>query len=232
MYHAAVRMMLNAGVPAERRAIPELGVLLVRPPSAGCAGPHRENCPEVGVPLPARRSAWWGGCRDLHHPGNCTFMPAGCAGWARSWAFLPVGAGTAARSAAKGVYHAAVRMTLNAGVPAERRAIPELRVLPAARLRRAVPGPTGRTAQRSAFPCRRVALHGGVGAETGAILPRDVTAFAALRAAVPTGGRRSKPSPRFFPRSDSRLRGPGGPRCQPYSRPTSPFTDAMSLSES
>ena len=30
-----------------------------RPPSAGCAGPHREDCPEVGVPLPARRSAWW-----------------------------------------------------------------------------------------------------------------------------------------------------------------------------
>ena len=29
-----------------------------RPPSAGCAGPHRENWPEVGVPLPARRSAW------------------------------------------------------------------------------------------------------------------------------------------------------------------------------
>ena len=30
-----------------------------RPPTAGCAGPHRENWPEVGVPLPARRSAWW-----------------------------------------------------------------------------------------------------------------------------------------------------------------------------
>ena len=23
-----------------------------RPPTAGCAGPHREDCPEVGVPLP------------------------------------------------------------------------------------------------------------------------------------------------------------------------------------
>ena len=34
-----------------------------RPPSAGCAGPHRENWPEVGVPLPARRSAWWLGRR-------------------------------------------------------------------------------------------------------------------------------------------------------------------------
>ena len=38
-----------------------------------------------------------------------------------------------------------------------------LGVLPAARLRRAVPAPTGRTGQRSAFPCQRVALHGGVG---------------------------------------------------------------------
>ena len=26
--------------------------------------------PEVGVPLPARRSAEWRGCRDLHHPGT------------------------------------------------------------------------------------------------------------------------------------------------------------------
>ena len=37
------------------------------------------------------------------------------------WAVLPVGPSTAARSAAKSVYHAPVRMTLNAGVPAERR---------------------------------------------------------------------------------------------------------------
>ena len=55
------------------------------------------------------------------------------------WPVLPVGAGTAPRSGASGVYHAAVRMMLNAEVPAERRATPELGVLPAARLRRAVP---------------------------------------------------------------------------------------------
>ena len=73
--------------------------------------------------------------------------------------------GTAARSAAKGVYHAAVRMTLNAEVPAEGEPPPNAGSFPTARLRRAVPGPTGRTAQRSAFPCLRVALHGGVGAE-------------------------------------------------------------------
>ena len=41
----------------------------------------------------------------------------------------------------------------------------ELGVLPAARLRRAVPAPTGRTGQRSAqFPCLRVAPPGGLGA--------------------------------------------------------------------
>ena len=46
-----------------------------RPPAFG--GLCRPG--EVGVPLPARRSAWWRGCRDLHHPGNCTCR-AGCAG--------------------------------------------------------------------------------------------------------------------------------------------------------
>ena len=40
----------------------------------------------------------------------------------------------------------------------------ELGVLPAARLRRAVPAPTGRTGRRSAFPCLRVAPPGGLGA--------------------------------------------------------------------
>ena len=40
----------------------------------------------------------------------------------------------------------------------------QLGVLPAARLRRAVPTPTGRTGQRSAFPCLRVAPLGGMGA--------------------------------------------------------------------
>ena len=65
VYRAAVRMMLKAGVPAERRTPSELGILPVRPPAAGGAGPHRENCPEVGpvlpvgAPLPARHSAWW-----------------------------------------------------------------------------------------------------------------------------------------------------------------------------
>ena len=37
---------------------------------------------------------------------------------------------------------------------------------PFARLRRAVPGPTGRTARRSAFPCLRVGPPGGWDAET------------------------------------------------------------------
>ena len=47
--------------------------------------------------------------------------------------------GTAARSAANGVYRAAARMTLNAEVPAERRTTPNSGSFPAARLRRAVP---------------------------------------------------------------------------------------------
>ena len=68
VYHAAVRMMLNARVPAESRTTPELGVLPCRPPPAGCAGPHRENCPEVGVPLPG---AIWTVAR-----GGCIFTAA------------------------------------------------------------------------------------------------------------------------------------------------------------
>ena len=75
------------------------------------------------------------------------------------WVF-PGGAGTAAGSAAKGVYHAAVRMTLNAGVPAERRTTPELGVLPCR------PPAAGCADQRSAFPCLRIAPLGGLGAET------------------------------------------------------------------
>ena len=71
--------------------------------------------------------------------------------WADLWPVLPVGTGTAARSAAKGVYHAAVRTMLNAWVPAERRTIPELGVL----LCR--PPAAGCADQRSAFPCLPVA---------------------------------------------------------------------------
>ena len=50
-------------------------------------------------------------------------------------------------------------------VRAESRAIPLFEVAPTARLRRAVPSPTGRTAHRSAVTCLRVALHDGVAAE-------------------------------------------------------------------
>ena len=49
----------------------------------------------------------------------------------------------------------------------------------------------------------------GVRAERGAILTIGVFAAAALRAAVPTGGRRSKPSPRLFAVCGTR-RPPGG----------------------
>ena len=59
-------------------------------------------------------------------------------------------------------------------------------VFAAAALRAAVPGPTGRTAQRSAFPERAVrSWLLGVRAETGVISTVGVFAVAALRAAVP-----------------------------------------------
>ena len=148
----------------------------------GGPGPGREaNRPELGV-LPAarlRRAVPTGGrrslasaslrlvaCgRDVHHPGTAlscrragppTERMARRHGNADLWAVLPVGPGTAARSAANGVCHAPVRMTLDAGVPAERRTAPELGVLPCR------PPAAGCADRRSAFPCQRVALHGGV----------------------------------------------------------------------
>ena len=45
-------VVLPGGVWVERGVVVWVGVR-VRPPSAGGAGPHRENWPEVGVPLPA-----------------------------------------------------------------------------------------------------------------------------------------------------------------------------------
>ena len=77
MYHAAVRMTLNAGVPAERRTTPELGVLPGRPPAAGCADL------EVGVPWPGRHSPRWRGAERRTTPelGVLPGRPpaAGCA---------------------------------------------------------------------------------------------------------------------------------------------------------
>ena len=203
VYHAAVRMMLNAEVPAERRATPELGVLPAglrravptgnpnspdgaagkgtptsgrhrcaqrserrvprgSPDDAECRGPGREaNHPRTrGPSLPP---AYGGLCR----PGTPTVQMAPLARERRPLV------GTAARSAANGVYHAAVQMTLNAGVPAERRTTPELGVL----LCR--PPTAGCADRRSAFPCLRVAPRGSA-----------IRALAGLRPAVPTGGRR------------------------------------------
>ena len=62
MCHAAVRMTLNAGVPAERRTTPELGVPPGRPPAAGCADL------EVGVPWPGRHSPRWRGAERRTTP--------------------------------------------------------------------------------------------------------------------------------------------------------------------
>ena len=94
---------LPAGVRAETGVIRELGDTWFARLPAGGAGPHREDCPEVGVPLPARRP-----CPRGYVPKRASYG---------NWAIR--------------------------GSPA---------------FRRAVPGPTGRTAQRSAFPCLRAAL--------------------------------------------------------------------------
>ena len=77
-------------------------------------------------------------CGVMRRQGNADLRPV-----------LPVGAGTTARSAARGVYQAAVRMMLNAGVPAERRTPAELGVLPVR------PPAAGCADRRSAFPDRR-----------------------------------------------------------------------------
>ena len=135
VYHAAVRMTLNAGVRAERRTTPELGVLPCRPPAAGCADL------EVGIPLPARHSARWRGAERRTTPElgvlPCRPPAAGCAD-------LEVGVPWPARHSARW-RGAERRTTLNSGS------------FPAARLRRAVP------TWRSAFPGLGVTLHGGVG---------------------------------------------------------------------
>ena len=80
---------------------PPTGRMARRPGNAG---------PPVGTRGSAKPAPMTSG------PANVSAAPPFHAGEVngptRSWGFLPVGAGTAARSAAKGVYHAAVRMTL------------------------------------------------------------------------------------------------------------------------
>ena len=65
----------------------------------------------------------------------------------------------------------------------------QLGVLPAARLRRAVPAPTGRTGQRSAFPCLRVAPPGGLGAVRHVQRPRGAFCDSASVSEVEKSGR-------------------------------------------
>ena len=133
------------------------------PDDAECRGPGREaNHPRTrGPSLPP---AYGGLCR----PGTPTVQMAPQARERRPLV------GTAARSAAKGVYHAAVQMTLNAGVPAERRTTPELGVL----LCR--PPTAGCADRRSAFPCLRVAVPGAVPTGVGVALPTRHLVWAAV----------------------------------------------------
>ena len=159
VYHAPVRMTLNAGVPAERRTTPELGVLS----AARFGGLCR---PEVGVPLPAGRDARWGTCREGRHDGGWV-----CA--VRS----PPGSCADRRSA-----FPCLRVALHGGVRPRRASSPNCTFMPAALPR--VPGPTGSTDRRSAFPCRRVAPSGGLGSHA----PCSASAWhpSATRRALPS----------------------------------------------
>ena len=79
-----LRAALPGGVGAERSAAPALGDAWFRCASRSGAGPHRENWPEVGVPLPACCSARWGRCGEERRAdgwGRRRRGPAGrCAG--------------------------------------------------------------------------------------------------------------------------------------------------------
>ena len=85
----------------------------------------------------------------------------------------------------------------------------ELGVLPAARLRRAVPAPTGRTGQRSAFPCLRVAPAGGLGAVRHVQRPRGAFCDSASAPEVEESGRTVSAIPMYGSRRrrDSRREG-------------------------
>ena len=86
---------LHGGVEPRGEPPPHSGSFpAARPPGGLCR-------PEVGVPLPACRSAWWRGGRALQHPRNCTFMTGRVCGQTRSCGFLPVGPRTARCSPAK-----------------------------------------------------------------------------------------------------------------------------------
>ena len=215
----------GGGVPVPGRASAQ-SALRRSPRSAGLCRP------EVGVPLPARRSAWWhgrdapvqrsrgafcdsasaseveksgrtvsaipmyGSRRTLGFPprrnhlatGGPSRRPpsAGCADQRSAFPCLrvaPPGGLGAMRQFSVRVAPSATRRELPRLRNPDERCLPfqctdhaerwdsrregttsQLGVLPAARLRRAVPAPTGRTGRRSAFPCLRVAPPGGLGA--------------------------------------------------------------------
>ena len=95
VYHAAVRMTLNAGVPAEKGPPrnwgsfppPAFGGLCRAPPGELPRGRRSLACAPLCLVAWAPRRA---------PSRNCTFMPGGVYGPTRSCGFLPVGAGAAA----------------------------------------------------------------------------------------------------------------------------------------
>ena len=62
---ASIRLLHGRHAPCSACQCPAALLLTehcaAQPAARGCAGPHRENWLEVGVPVPARRSAWWHG---------------------------------------------------------------------------------------------------------------------------------------------------------------------------
>ena len=169
-------------------------VCAFRPPPAGGAGPHRENWPEVGVPVPAAPSCRGAPC----DPGWRTIRLGGVPRFARL-----------RRAAGKDPEFGVVR--LSAGTSAFSVIRAAARYTPFAALRAAVPAPTelarGRrslasgalwtvgvpargcicaaTGQRSAFPC----LRGGPGRDRWPELHFACGGLTAeLRASKPSSG--------------------------------------------
>ena len=160
-------------------------------PAASCAGPHRENCPEVGVPwrpVPSPRMAVSLPCGVMR--GSSDAPPAGLrpavpTGGRRSLAagVICTNGDVFALRRHPGEQRFAARWPAASCAGPHRENCPEVgvpwRLVPSARmavslpcgvirgssdsppagLRPAVPGPTGRTAQRSAFPGGWCHLH-------------------------------------------------------------------------
>ena len=76
----AAVLSLRLGSGPRRESSPTVGLLHRRGPTGRCAGPHRENCPEVGVPLPTGHLSQWGTRPGRSHPDGGVLHRRGPAG--------------------------------------------------------------------------------------------------------------------------------------------------------